>query len=121
MFIVTDSNNTASAELRPLVRLCPCQNGGDCVEDQEVQQQLDSGVRFIVLSCVCPWGLTGQFCESIFDACVENNEPCFPGVACVNVNQTGYTCGPCPNGYHGDGATCVGKAYRLYSTNIAKV
>lgn len=112
VFIVTISNISAS-ELRPLVRLCPCQNNGSCVDDEDVQRQLDSGERFIVLSCECPARLTGLFCESNFDACVENNDPCFPGVECVNVppdvNQTGFTCGPCPSGYHGDGATCTGK------------
>lgn len=125
MFIVTDSNNSAS-ELRPLVRLCPCQNGGHCVDDEDVQRQLDTGVRFIVLSCQCPSGLTGQFCESNFDACVESNDPCFPGVKCtnvpLNVSNTGYTCGPCPSGYHGDGdgASCVGKTDKLLCTNIVK-
>ena len=116
MFLVMDSNGSAS-ELRPLVRLCPCQNNGSCVEDEDVQRQLNSGARFIVLSCECPAGLTGQFCESNFDACVENNDPCFPGVECVNVppdaNQTGYACGPCPSGYHGDGATCIGKTDKI--------
>ena len=112
MFIVTDSNNSSS-ELSPVIQLCPCQNGGKCVEDDDVQRQRDSGVRFIVLSCACPAGLTGQVCDSNLDACVENNDPCFPGAQCINVppaiNQTGYTCGPCPSGYHGDGVTCVGK------------
>ena len=112
VFIVTDSNSSAS-ELRPLVRLCPCQNSGNCVDDEEVQRQLDSGTRFILLSCECPAGHTGQFCESTTDACVENNDPCFPGVECVNVpfdvDQTRYTCGPCPSGYRGDGAMCIGK------------
>ena len=112
VFIVTNSNNSAS-ELRPLVRLCPCQNNGSCVDDEDVQRQLDSGARFILLSCDCPVGLTGQFCQNNFDACVENNDPCFPGVECVNVppdvNQTGFMCGLCPSGYHGDGATCIGK------------
>ncbi|XP_078352256.1 mucin-like protein, partial [Oculina patagonica] len=109
VFIVTDRNNSAS-ELRPQVRLCPCQNGGHCIDDDDVQRQLDGGVRFIVLSCACPSGLTGQFCESHFNACVENNDPCFPGVKCanvpLNVSKTGFTCGPCPSGYHGDGTSC---------------
>lgn len=121
MFIVTDSSNSSS-ELRPLIRLCACQNGGNCFEDDDVQRQLDSGVRFIVLSCGCPVGLTGQFCESNVDACVENNDPCFPGVECTNipfsVNQAGYTCGPCPSGYHGNGATCNGKTRVL--RNLSK-
>ncbi|KAJ7375628.1 Mucin-4, partial [Desmophyllum pertusum] len=59
VFIVTDSNNSSS-ELSPVIQLCPCQNGGKCVEDDDVQRQRDSGVRFIVLSCACPAGLTGQ-------------------------------------------------------------
>ena len=34
---------------------------------------------------------------------------CFEGVPCLDVPApgTGFTCGPCPTGYHGDGATCV--------------
>ena len=120
MFIVTDSSNSSS-ELRPLIRLCPCQNGGNCVEDDDVQRQLDSGVRFIVLSCACPAGLTGKFCESDVDACVEFNDPCFPGVVCTNVplsiDKYGYTCGPCPSGYHGDGAYCIGTFKEIFLTS----
>ena len=35
--------------------------------------------------------------------------PCFEGVACVDAPDTvaGYTCGPCPVGMDGDGASCT--------------
>jgi len=83
--------------------------------------QRENGDRFIVLSCTCPAGLTGQYCESNLNACVENNEPCFPGVKCINLESTkrknGYKCGPCPAGYRGDGATCNGKKQCLGNQN----
>ena len=112
MFTVTDSKSSSSV-LRPLVLLCPCKNGAKCIEDEDVNMQRDSGARFIVLSCACPLGLTGPSCEHYISACVESNEPCFPGVECTDLrssaNRTGYKCGPCPAGYSGDGAACDGK------------
>ena len=38
--------------------------------------------------------------------CLEGR--CFPGVTCEDVPApgTGFTCGPCPEGYNGDGITC---------------
>lgn len=109
VFMVTDSHNSTS-ELRPLVVLCSCSNGTKCIEDEEVQSQRNRGHRFILLSCGCPAGRTGQYCEDKIDACVENNQPCFPGVKCMAVssesNGTGYQCGPCPTGYSGNGAIC---------------
>ena len=114
MFMVTDSHNSTS-ELRPLVVLCSCSNGTKCIEDEEVQSQRNRGHRFILLSCGCPAGRTGQYCEDKIDACVENNQPCFPGVKCMAVssesNGTGYQCGPCPTGYSGNGAICEGKRH----------
>ena len=113
MFIVTDSKN-ASSELHPIVQLCPCTNGSICIDDDDVHRQRDSGTRFILLSCACPTGLTGQYCENIIDACWRNIQPCYPGVKCTDLrsssNGTGYQCGPCPAGYSGDGTVCDGKS-----------
>lgn len=117
---VTDSKGSSS-ELRPLILLCPCKNDAQCIEDDDVRMQRESGARFIVLSCRCPAGLTGQNCESNVDACLENNEPCFPGVKCINLKSsggTGYKCGPCPAGYRGDGATCDGKKQCLQTQTL---
>ena len=44
---------------------------------------------------------------SDIQGCLEGS--CFEGVACLDVPApgTGFSCGPCPSGYHGDGASCV--------------
>lgn len=64
------------------------------------------------MSCDCQDGYTGTYCESDLDACAENSEACYRGVTCLDLpapaNITGYTCGPCPNGYTGDGKSCSG-------------
>ena len=116
MFDVTGSDGSSS-ELRPMIVLCPCKHPSRCIEDEVVQIQRESGARFIILSCGCPSGFTGQFCESKIDACVENNQPCFPGVKCYDLNssggKTGYRCDPCPAGYRGDGAICEGTKQHL--------
>lgn len=116
MFDVTGSDGSSS-ELRPMIVLCPCEHPSRCIEDEVVQIQRESGARFIILSCGCPSGFTGQFCESKIDACVENNQPCFPGVKCYDLNssggKTGYRCDPCPAGYRGDGAICEGTKQHL--------
>lgn len=123
---MTDFKNP-SAEFRPLIELCPCLlNGTTCIEDEDVIRQRETGDRFILMSCVCPAGLTGQHCENIVDACVENNQPCFPGVKCTNLrsasNGTGYQCGPCPAGYSGKGLICDGKRYNVpYQFHISLI
>lgn len=37
------------------------------------------------------------------------SRPCFPGVQCIDLRPpyTGYVCGRCPPGYHGNGRTCT--------------
>ena len=45
-----------------------------------------------------------EFNLSDIQGCLEGS--CFEGVACLDVPApgTGFSCGPCPSGYHGDGA-----------------
>lgn len=111
MFTVTDETNSSS-EIRPVVRFCACKNGGKCVEDEEVEGQKETGTRFLLLSCKCPPGLAGKFCESDLDACEENKDPCFPSVQCRDLpppaDISGFKCGACPAGYIGNGVQCTG-------------
>lgn len=53
------------------------------------------------------WG--GRYCENDVDGCSELI--CFEGVQCYDVVAPGYgaICGPCPDGYQGDGEKCTGK------------
>ena len=45
---------------------------------------------------------------------------CFEGVACTDqpAPAEGATCGPCPQGYTGDGAKCTGKFLELARISI---
>ena len=69
--------------------------------------------KFVYMGCACQGGYTGRFCDSDIDACESNGQPCYTGVECIDLpppaNASGYKCGPCPSGYTGDGAHCVGK------------
>ena len=54
-------------------------------------------------------GFEGAYCEEDTDGCA--NFVCFDDVECEDVPAPGVgaVCGPCPNGYHGDGAKCAGE------------
>ena len=54
-------------------------------------------------------GWEGTYCEVDTDGCADFD--CFEGVECEDVPAPGVgaVCGPCPDGYHGDGAKCAGK------------
>jgi hypothetical protein len=61
--------------------------------------------------CVCDSGWEGTLCDQDKDSCKNAN--CFKGVKCIDqpAPAAGFECGPCPSGFHGDGADCfpVGK------------
>lgn len=65
--------------------------------------------------CVCYQGYTKSManvesapCDTDVDECATGENRCSknPPVACFNT-RSGYTCGPCPTGYSGDGYTCT--------------
>ncbi|XP_028414143.1 uncharacterized protein LOC114537208 [Dendronephthya gigantea] len=59
------------------------------------------------MTCECPDGRTGEFCEVELDYCAgELTPPCHPLVSCFN-HPTNFTCGACPSGYEGDGSICL--------------
>ncbi|XP_022787244.1 protein eyes shut-like [Stylophora pistillata] len=55
-------------------------------------------------TCQCNVGFAGQHCEVIVRNC--SNDSCFQGVLCIQKTYT-ISCGPCPNGFTGDGKTCI--------------
>jgi hypothetical protein len=71
---------------------------GTCVDDEPPSTGY---------TCSCSSGWEGTYCDQDIDGCDPN--PCFPTVACTDVPApgTGFTCGPCPTGYEGDGQTCT--------------
>nr|XP_038964973.1 von Willebrand factor D and EGF domain-containing protein [Rattus norvegicus] len=129
-----DCETEATVTLEVTVKSCDCLNGGSCVTDRkfppgtgaylcdclpgfsgdlcEVEasgcQSNPCGLGKCTgglygYSCDCPPELTGKNCETDVDEC--ESWPCFPGVECINVFGS-YYCGPCPEGFHGDGNTC---------------
>ncbi|KAK3233595.1 hypothetical protein CYMTET_56119 [Cymbomonas tetramitiformis] len=56
----------------------------------------------------CPPGYSGTGDTACVDADGCALEPCFPGVECADVAAPGEgrTCGSCPEGFRGDGASC---------------
>lgn len=108
-FIATDEFN-ASVSSIPTIKMCVCENGGECVAP-ELGDKLNNDNKLIVQGCTCASGYTGRFCENDIDACTFNGNPCFTGVNCTDkpapANITGFSCGPCPSGYSGDGFECT--------------
>ncbi|XP_013396480.1 mucin-like protein [Lingula anatina] len=107
--LIAKDTNDARSSYQPVIEYCPCENGGTCASLTASELE-EASSYFIVLECICPDSYTGTYCESDIDACAENADPCYPGVRCQNDppprNITGYTCGPCPEGYTGDGKIC---------------
>ena len=110
-FVVTDDQG-ATAFLRPIINLCACHNNGVCLHSVTNKNSTYNSNKMNVLECGCLNGYTGTFCESDLDACEANLNPCYPGVKCIDLpppaNISGYKCGPCPNGFTGDGSKCRG-------------
>ncbi|XP_022801632.1 mucin-like protein isoform X1 [Stylophora pistillata] len=108
-FVVKDDQG-ATAFLRPIINLCACHNDGVCLQSASNKNSTHESNTMNVLDCGCLNGYTGTFCESDLDACEANLNPCYPGVKCIDLpppaNISGYKCGPCPNGFTGDGSKC---------------
>ena len=106
--MVQDTKN-GSSTLSPSITLCRCVSGGECFVPEASSPETAAIVsRFRVMSCNCPVGRTGEFCEAQTDFCAgESTTPCHPLVTCTNY-PTNFTCGPCPIGYEGDGTVCLG-------------
>ncbi|XP_073234800.1 mucin-like protein [Porites lutea] len=108
--IVATDDKGASALWNPTIRMCACNNDGQCIEPEE-GDSINTDIKFIYLGCACQGGYTGRFCESEIDACELNGQPCYIGVTCIDLpppaNVSGYICGPCPTGFTGDGAQCL--------------
>ena len=75
---------------------------------------VNTNSKFVYKGCVCQGGYTGRFCDSEIDACEVNGQPCYEDVVCTDLpppaDETGYTCGPCPSGFTGNGAECSGES-----------
>ena len=66
-------------------------------------------LKYIVLILILYIAYDGLFCEEDRNGCAEAS--CYSGVQCYDVPApgVGITCGPCPNGYFGDGKDCIGQ------------
>ncbi|XP_077483788.1 cubilin-like [Amblyomma americanum] len=77
---------------------------GFCVSQPQTNQP-----RYM---CLCDQGWTKgpgqQSCSLDVDECASGHHFCSrnPPVACINYHG-GFTCGPCPSGYTGDGYSCA--------------
>ncbi|XP_078693925.1 mucin-like protein [Branchiostoma floridae x Branchiostoma belcheri] len=109
---VYNAENT-TAQYWPVVYMCSCQNGGNCDSSVDPDPSIAGGEnKFFRRTCSCAPGYAGDDCGFQVDACLVNFNPCFPGSECTDLpppaghGADGYTCGPCPDGYTGDGINC---------------
>ena len=101
-FVVSDSRNR-TAVLTPRVQICACRDKSTCVVPEGT-----GNATFVVMSCNCSLGYTGQFCNEVVNFCNEGASiPCSTLVTCTNT-PTQAECGPCPTGYSGNGVFCLG-------------
>ncbi|XP_019614608.1 PREDICTED: mucin-like protein [Branchiostoma belcheri] len=112
---VYNAENT-TAQYWPVVYMCSCQNGGNCDSSVDPDPSIAGGEnKFFRRTCSCAPGYAGDDCGFQVDACLVNLNPCFPGSECTDLpppagfGADGYTCGPCPDGYTGDGINCQGQ------------
>ena len=61
-------------------------------------------------------GYEGRYCDIDIDGCASELTACFEGVDCVDnpAPSEGASCGPCPQGYSGNGTECKGEVLPLY-------
>ncbi|XP_071118349.1 cartilage oligomeric matrix protein-like [Haliotis cracherodii] len=77
---------------------------------QELQRQMQNqeretrALREVLAGCAMCRGANDQPSPLNVRRC--SSSPCFEGVRCVDT-ETGFRCGACPRGYHGDGVTCT--------------
>ncbi|XP_072047059.1 mucin-like protein [Amphiura filiformis] len=95
------SDGRANTSISFKVKLCLCENGGECDWNST-----SNNAGFSVVSCICTPGWFGNDCSVELDSCTEN--PCYPGVQCIDLPppEVNAACGNCPNGLMGDGFTC---------------
>ncbi|XP_044174744.1 uncharacterized protein LOC114975818 isoform X3 [Acropora millepora] len=107
-FVATDDQG-AAATWNPSINMCACEHRGQCVSPED-GDPVNTNSKFVYMGCTCQGGYTGRFCDSEIDACEVNGQPCYEDVVCTDLpppaNETGYTCGPCPSGFTGNGAEC---------------
>jgi len=107
-FVATDDQG-AAVTWNPSINMCSCEHRGQCVPPED-GDPVNTNSKFVYMGCACQGGYTGGFCDSEIDACEVNGQPCYEDVVCTDLpppaNETGYTCGPCPSGFTGNGAEC---------------
>ncbi|XP_074618589.1 uncharacterized protein LOC141877470 isoform X2 [Acropora palmata] len=107
-FVATDDQGAAST-WNPSINMCACEHRDQCVPAED-SDPVNTNSKFVYMGCACQGGYTGRFCDSEIDACEVNGQPCYEDVVCTDLpppaNETGYTCGPCPSGFTGNGAEC---------------
>ncbi|XP_066441605.1 von Willebrand factor D and EGF domain-containing protein isoform X2 [Eleutherodactylus coqui] len=133
--VVDDCNAKTTVTVEVLVKACGCLNGGSCVANVNFPpgrgeflcvcaagyegDSCDTDINDCQSTpchagrcvdqvnsyhCECPAGLTGKVCEEDVDECLSAS--CYSGVPCTNTFGS-YSCASCPDGYGGDGRTCV--------------
>ncbi|XP_077996691.1 uncharacterized protein LOC144449999 [Glandiceps talaboti] len=103
---IVATDGKAISQIKPIVQLCKCENGGTCNFGSRVNGSDEVNSKFKVVTCDCPPAYSGDFCDNDYDACQD--DPCYHDVTCTDLPapKTGYECGDCPSGLTGDGEKC---------------